>query len=697
MRQNSSVFIGKSGAWIIIFIAIVLLAAAALLTSALVEETDAASSGTCGKNVTWELDDGGNLTIAGDGAMNNYSNAIPSTASPWGKKIKTVLIKESVTSIGDYAFYMCKSLSSVEIPGSVTSIGNNAFSYCTSLESVEIPGSVTSISKNTFESCTSLKSVEIPGSVTYIGEYAFSLCRSLESVSIPGSVTSIGNSAFQNCTSLTSVEIPDSVTSIGDFAFYSTLIESVEIPGSVASIKEGTFRSCTSLESVSIPGSVTSIGIGAFKGCTSLAYMKIPDSVTSIEMNAFDGITFLDEDGEELPHSAESLAGFEYVGENGVLERFVKDGGSFSRNGLRFTITSLEGGTVSLAGCTGSQSAVTVPGTVEIGRYRFVVTGVAPRAFYGCMKLASVDLGSVSEVGMKAFARCRMLSSVDLGDSLEKIEAYAFYDCVRLKDIGMDGSADDLRSIGPYAFFRCGKISSFAVPSDMEKIGRKAFTKDFADADGGILDATPASLAGYRYVSSGGILVRQPGPVLDTEFTLDGLTYRITKTVPSEVEVVGYSGSPKNVSIPETIKADGFVLKVTSIGSKAFMGCKTLLSISMPSVEKIGTKAFANCSKLADIETGSGLKTVSAYAFYKCSRLSSFDSPDSLKTIGSYAFFKCVSINMISFGTSLTKVGNHAFDGLTFLGSEGEELPPTAGSLCGQDFERSGDNLVMKS
>jgi hypothetical protein len=448
--------------------------------------------------------------------------------------------------------------------------------------------------------------------------------------------------------------------------------------------------------------------------------MKIPDSVTSIEMNAFAGITFLDEDGEELPHSAESLAGFEYVGENGVLERFVKDGGSFSMNGLRFTITSLEGGTVSLAGCTGSQSAVTVPGTVEIGRYRFVVTEVAPRAFYGCMELASVDLGSVSEVGMKAFARCRMLSSVDLGDSLEKIGAYAFYDCVRLKDIGMDESVDDLRSIGSYAFFRCGKISSFAVPSDMEKIGRKAFTKDFADADGGILDATPASLAGYRYVSSGGTLVRQPGPVLDTEFTLDGLTYRITKTVPSEVEVVGYAGSPKNVSMPEAVEADGFVLKVTSIGSKAFMGCKTLLSISMPSVEKIGTKAFANCTGLESVDIGNGLRTVSAYAFYKCRSLQGFDAPDSLRTVGSYAFFRCYSLGDVGLGGSLEKVcdssfaycsglgsisvpqtaeriGPGAFEGTKFLDADGEELPQTADALRGHVFAGSGGVLRLVS
>ena len=102
----------------------------------------------------------------------------------------------------------------------VTSIGDWAFEYCSSLTSITIPDSVTSIGEGAFCGCDSLTSITIPDSVTSIGDWAFYDCSSLTSITIPESVTSIGNWAFEYCSSLTSITIPDSVTSIGDYAFY---------------------------------------------------------------------------------------------------------------------------------------------------------------------------------------------------------------------------------------------------------------------------------------------------------------------------------------------------------------------------------------------------------------------------------------------------------------------------------------------
>jgi Flp pilus assembly protein protease CpaA len=115
----------------------------------------------------------------------------------------------------------CTELTSVTIPNSVTSIGDFAFYFCTELTSVTIPNSVTSIGNSSFRHCNKLTSIIIPNYVTSIGDCAFAFCNELTSIIIPNSVTSIGNSAFRYCRELTSVTILNSVAFIGDYAFYN--------------------------------------------------------------------------------------------------------------------------------------------------------------------------------------------------------------------------------------------------------------------------------------------------------------------------------------------------------------------------------------------------------------------------------------------------------------------------------------------
>ena len=231
---------------------------------------DLYGKGACGTNVNWVMTGDGTLTISGTGAMANYEWH----GAPWygaRSQVKTVIIKNSVTSIGNNAFSGCSSLTSVTIPNSVTSIGANAFWSCSSLTDVTIPNSVTSIGSCAFAGCSSLTSVAIPNSITSIGAYAFNGCSALTSVTIPKSVTSIGEGAFYNCSSLTRVTIPNSVTSIGNYAFSCcSSLTNVTIPKSVTSIGEGAFYNCSSLTSVTIPKSVTRIDEKAFYYCDSL-------------------------------------------------------------------------------------------------------------------------------------------------------------------------------------------------------------------------------------------------------------------------------------------------------------------------------------------------------------------------------------------------------------------------------------------
>ena len=122
-----------------------------------------------------------------------------------GELVTELVIPNSVTTINDYAFWGCNSLTIVTIPDSVTTIGNSAFYGCHSLTSITIPDSVTTIGNSAFLGCSSLTNITIGNGVTSIENGAFFGCSSLTSVTIPDGVTSIGAKAFSSCYSLTSI------------------------------------------------------------------------------------------------------------------------------------------------------------------------------------------------------------------------------------------------------------------------------------------------------------------------------------------------------------------------------------------------------------------------------------------------------------------------------------------------------------
>ncbi len=368
--------------------------------------------------------------------------------------LTSIEIPNSVTSIGDDAFYGCSSLTNVTIGNSVTSIGDYTFENCSSLTSITIPNSVTSLGEYAFHNCSSLTNVTIGNSVTSIGDYTFENCSSLTNVTIGNSVKSIGDYVFRGCknltsvvwnakncqdftsykntpfyhyikydddsnnydlrnqiilfvfgeevehipaylcdgmTNLTSIEIPNSVTSIGDDAFYGCSgLTSGTIPNSVISIGKYAFYNCSSLTNVTIGNSVTSIGDDAFYGCYSLKSVTIGNSVTSIGDYAFNGCSSID----TVVWNAISCEDMEY-------SPFY-----YSRENIKAFILADNIERIPANLCWGVKaiSELTIPSSVNY---------IGKEAFKGCSNLATLSLGqNITTYGENVFAGCANLTSI---------------------------------------------------------------------------------------------------------------------------------------------------------------------------------------------------------------------------------------------------------------------------------------------
>ena len=327
-----------------------------------------------------------------------------------------ITFENEITTIGDWAFFGCSSLTSVAIPDRVTTIGNWAFDGCSSLTSVTIPDSVTTIGSSAFSGCSGLTGVTIPNSVTTIGSSAFSDCSSLTSITIPNSVTVIEWGVFSGCSNLTSVAIPDSVTAIGNYAFSGcSSLTSVTIPDSVTAIAFSAFSRCSSLTSVTIPDSVTTIGDGAFSSCDSL--------------QEFSG-KFASEDGRCLVIE-------------GVLNSFAPAG--ITGYTIPDSVTTI--GSSAFSDCS-SLTSVTIPDSV---------TTIGSSAFSGCSSLTSITIpNNVTAIGEWAFYSCGNLTSVTIPNSVSAIGEWAFSGCRSLTSVTIP---DSVTTIGGSAFSYCGSLT----------------------------------------------------------------------------------------------------------------------------------------------------------------------------------------------------------------------------------------------
>ena len=653
----------------------------------------------------------GEYTVSGIGTCTDTEILIPTTynglpvvsveASAFlnNTAITSVVLPDSITSIGENAFNGCESLTSVTFGknSQLSSIGPGAFNYCYSLESITIPESVTNIGSDAFIYCYGLRSVTFGenSQLTSIGDGAFNWCESLESITIPASVTSIGEWAFVECYRLVEVwnlsklNITAGSEDNGYVGYYAKRVETepsesyvytdengyviyydgkvkalinytgnetkLTIPDDITELNCFALSDCYNITSVTFGenSQLTSIGDGAFNWCESLESITIPDSVTSIGEGAFCCCAKLT--SITIPDGVKSIGNHAFAGCSALESITIPD-------------SVLNIGDSAFAECTALES-ITIPDSV---------LSIGYSAFEGCTALKNITIpGSVLSIGDNAFKECTALESATISEGVKSIGDNAFYNCTNLVNVSLP---DSLTSISFNTFYGCTNLQTYddgtayylGNSENHYLVLVSVISKEITSFT--IDDKTKfiwsSAFSECRVLES---IENTQNILCIGSYAFEHCNNLKTFTIPYGVTTIENGTffcctNMQTITIPET---------VTSIGQSAFEGCNNLKSISIPnSVTSIGNKAFYECKKLENIIIPDGVTFIRFDTFNGCESLEWVSLPESVYYIDQFAFKNCSSLKSIIIPSAVTKIAIAAFlhcDALTTVYYGGTE------------------------
>ncbi|HCY52396.1 MAG TPA: hypothetical protein DHU65_06820 [Clostridiales bacterium] len=382
--------------------------------------------------------------------------AIYNSAFDSNKKIKKVILPDTIIKIMAEAFIDCRSLEYINLADCtrLNEIQKAAFFGCLSLKTVELPDSITFISDydyNIFAHCISLEYVKLPSKLTDFNGNWFTDTPRLKSLTLPDTLTVLGAEALGG-TSIESIKIPESVTVIGDYAFRGSAIKSLEIPKNVTEIGNYAF-SKTPIETIKIPKNVTKIGNYAFKE-SAIKRIELEEGCKLTELGDFVFESCNNLESFVIPPSVTTIGADPFMGCKNIKSV------TFEKNSNLKRLPVLPSGS--------EITEFIIPNTIE---------EISNSAFSGLTKLRKVIIEDNSELKAlpnSCFSDCSSLITVDFGKNskIKTIKSGAFRNCSKLTAIDIPES---VTSIAACAFYNCTSISSVVIPVGVVNIGVRAF------------------------------------------------------------------------------------------------------------------------------------------------------------------------------------------------------------------------------